>query len=91
MQVRVYATLRDVLGGSAAEVQAKAGDTIDAVLKRLVQAHPALGAELYDENGVLQTHMHVFVGGRNIRFLDGPNTVVDPAGRIDIFPPVGGG
>jgi molybdopterin synthase sulfur carrier subunit len=67
------------------------GDTVGTLLTRLVAIHPALGPELFASDGQLQSHMHVIVNGRDIRFLDGLETQVNSSDQILIFPPVGGG
>lgn len=91
MRVKVYATLREVVGAAAVEVESGPGATLGDVLSRLLEAHPQLAPEVFDDLGQLHSHVHVLVNGRDVRFMDGLHTVVDGVAQIDIFPPVGGG
>jgi molybdopterin synthase sulfur carrier subunit len=91
MQVRLYATLRQVAGGAMVELPQAEGDTLRALLARLVDTYPNLEPKLFNSDGQLQGHVHVMVNGRNVRFLAGLDTPVQASDQISIFPPVGGG
>lgn len=91
MQIRLFATLRQIVGTAAVEVPQAKGDTLNTLLARLVDIHPALGPELFASDGRLQGHVHVIVNGRDVQFLDGLDTPVQASDQILIFPPVGGG
>ena len=48
--------------------------------------------ELVDQDGNLFGHVHLFVNGRDSRFLENKlDTTVKPDDKIDFFPAVGGG
>lgn len=91
MQIRLYATLRQVVGKAAVEVPRAEGDTLGTLLARLVELHPDLGPELLNGDGQLHSHMHLLLNGRDVRFLDGLDTPVQASDQMWIFPPVGGG
>ena len=91
VQIRLFATLRQIAGGASLEVPQAEGDTVGTLLTRLVDMHPALKSELFASNGQLQGHIHVIVNGRDVRFLDGLDTPVSANDQILVFPPVGGG
>ena len=91
MEIRVFATLRDVVGRASITIDDVPGMTVDHVLQAVSVAHPALRAKLLDEKGALQTAIHILVNGRDVRFLNGLETVVTPQDSVRIFPPVGGG
>lgn len=91
VQIRLFATLRQIAGGASVEVPRAEGDTVGTLLTRLVDIHPALDSELFASDGKLQGHIHVIVNGRDIRFLDGLDTPVTADDQILVFPPVGGG
>jgi molybdopterin synthase sulfur carrier subunit len=44
-----------------------------------------------DEEGHLSRRVNIFVGGRNVRWLQGLETPLESGQTIDIFPPVAGG
>ena len=91
MQLRVYATLRPIVNGSTVTVEAGPGDTFRALLDELIRKWPALKKELFDATGQLSTGIHVFLNGRDIRYLDGLDMVIPEGAEVRIFPPVGGG
>jgi molybdopterin synthase sulfur carrier subunit len=91
VQVRLFATLRQSAGKAEVEVPEAEGNTVRTVLARLVDTHPDLEREIFDSDRQLQSHIHVMVNGRDIRFLDGLDTPVQPSDQMWIFPPVGGG
>lgn len=88
MRVNLYATFRDVAGVKHLELD---GATVGEVLERLLERHPEMQDELFDAPGVLSEQVSVFVGGRDVRYLQGLATPVGPEDVLDLFPPVAGG
>ena len=91
MQLRVYATLRDLVGGSVIEVDVPQVTDVRHVLQQAAAAYPQLGAKLWDEDGRLNRSINVLVNGRSIQFLAGLETPVQSDDNLSLFPPVGGG
>jgi molybdopterin synthase sulfur carrier subunit len=91
MKVRVFATLRPLVGAKEVDVEVGAGDTVRDVLEKLTAAYPPLGERVLDEAGDVQGSVHVLVNGRSISFLDGLETVVRDGDRFALFPAIGGG
>lgn len=91
MKVKLFATLRPLVGAREVDVSAGPGDPVGKVLAELVEKYPALKDEIFHENGSLQDRVHVFLNGRDVRYLDGLDTVVKEGDELRIFPPVGGG
>jgi molybdopterin synthase sulfur carrier subunit len=91
MQVRVYATLRDLVSAKAIELDVRESTDVRRLLRQASSTYPALGAKLWDEQDDLNKSIQVLVNGRAIAFLDGLDTLVSPEDRVDLFPPVGGG
>ena len=91
MQVRVYATLRDLVNGKAIELDVRDATDVRRLLKQAEASYPALGAKLWNEHDELNKSIQVLVNGRAINFLQGLETPVCPEDRVDLFPPVGGG
>lgn len=92
MRVNFYATLRQITGGKVVHVVRNDGTTIRDVLEEILQRFPPLKEELFNEQGHLHNYVHVFVNGRDVRYLD---TLLDTPLRetdeVDLFPAVGGG
>jgi molybdopterin synthase sulfur carrier subunit len=86
--VRIPPTLRAEVGG-ARQLEAR-GETVADVLDDLVSRHPALGSQLL-EDGELAPFVNVFVGGEDIRTLDGPDTPVRNGDSLILLPAMAGG
>ena len=91
MKVKLFATLRQLVGAKEIEVELEVGGTVGSVIARLVADYPALGQHILDDDGNLEAYINVFVNGRSMRFLDGLNTSLSEDDVLAIFPPVAGG
>jgi sulfur-carrier protein len=91
MQVKVYATLRLKIGQASVDVEAGPGDTVRDAVVALLQRYPALAPDIMSDHDQLANHVNIFLSGRNIRLLDGLDTVIQEGQKLDIFPPIGGG
>ena len=92
MEIRFYATLRDVTGGRTAEFDLEPGTTVAGLLAAVVARYPAVREELFDEKGDLYPHVHVFINGRDAPYLDRAlETPLRETDKVDIFPAIGGG
>ena len=91
MKVNFYATLRPVVGGKTVEFPAT-GMTVQGMIEALLTRYPGLQPHLYDAQGELYPHIHIFINGRDAQYLDnGLRSVLGPEDTVNIFPPVGGG
>lgn len=92
MKVNFYATLRQIVGTKTIEIPLEEEATLQQLVNEIITRYPALSHELVDEQGGLYGHVHVFVNGRDARFLeDGLSTVLEPEDNVSVFPAVGGG
>jgi sulfur-carrier protein len=91
MQVKIYATLRDLLGHRELEVEANEGDTVREVLRRLASSYPPLASKLWDHEEKLTGQVTILVNGRLLPFVGGPDTGIHPSDDLKLFPPIGGG
>ena len=87
-KVRIPPTLRAETGG-AREVEA-AGDTVREVLDDLSARFPGLRAQIYAEGEIAQ-FVNVYVGGEDVRTLDGLDTAVEANGTVILLPAMAGG
>ena len=91
MQIRVYATLRDIVGRSTIEMPVGAGMAAGQVLTQLAGDHPGLQRKLWDADGQLTGFVTVLLNGRALDYLNGLDTLVADDDTMSLFPPVGGG
>ena len=86
--VRIPPTLRGEVGGER-QIEAD-GETVRAVLEDVVDRYPALGAQIFS-NGDIATFVNVYLGGEDVRTLDGLDTPVTPGQTVILLPAMAGG
>ncbi|MEX1219703.1 MAG: ubiquitin-like small modifier protein 1 [Solirubrobacterales bacterium] len=86
--MKIPTQLRAATGGSP-ELSAE-GLTVGAVLDAVFAEHGDLRDRI-TEGGELRRFVNVYVGGEDIRFGDGLETVVDDGAEVTILPAVAGG
>ena len=86
--VRIPPTLRGEVGG-ARQVEAD-GSTVRELLEDLAARFPALGAQLL-ENGGVAPFVNVYLGGEDVRTLDGLETAVAAGQTLILLPAMAGG
>jgi sulfur-carrier protein len=85
--VRIPPTLRNEVGGER-QVEAT-GDSVRAVLEDLARRYPGLEPQLFDD-GELAPFVNVYLGGEDVRTLDGLETSVEGRPLI-LLPAMAGG
>jgi molybdopterin synthase sulfur carrier subunit len=91
MIIKVFATFRQIVSGKEVQVDVQQGESVHDMLQNLIEQFPNFESELFDAQGNLQRHVHVFVNGKNIIHGDGLATVLQPSDEVALIPPVGGG
>ena len=87
--VKIPTQLRAVTAGEA-ETAIDDASTVGEVLDGLYERYDGL-RERIAEDGDLRRFVNVYVGGEDIRFLDGLETVVEDGDEVTILPAVAGG
>lgn len=88
VNVKIPTQLRATTGGEAVAVVE--GATVSEVLDSLYERYGELKARIADDDG-LRRFVNVYVGGEDIRFLDGLATPVADGSEVTILPAVAGG
>jgi sulfur-carrier protein len=92
MKVNFYATLRDITGAKTVEFDPLACATVRCLIDAMVARYPALRQKLLQDSGDLWGHVHIFINGRDARFLeDELDAEIKPNDIVSVFPAVGGG
>jgi molybdopterin synthase sulfur carrier subunit len=86
-RVRIPPTLRNEVGGERELVGE--GSTVREVLEDISGRYPSLEAQRFEEGG-LAPFVNVYVGGEDVRTLDGLETRVNGASVI-LLPAMAGG
>jgi MoaD family protein len=87
--VKIPTQLRAAAGG-ASETEVD-GSTVEQVLDELFARFTDLRERISAGDGSLRRFVNVYVGGEDIRFLDGLQTAVADGGEVTILPAVAGG
>jgi MoaD family protein len=87
--VKLPTQLRATAGGEAT-IESQ-GATVGEVLDGAYGAHPELRDRIAGEDGELRRFVNVYVGGEDIRYLDGLQTPVADGAEVQILPAVAGG
>jgi molybdopterin synthase sulfur carrier subunit len=89
VKVKLPTQLRDAAGNQAeARVE---GSTVGEALSSLYDQHAELRTRMSDDGGGLRRFVNVYLGGEDIRFLDGLDTPVADGDELTILPAVAGG
>jgi len=92
MKVNFFATLRDIAGGKTVEFDLKQGITAQELLDAIIVRFPLMKKELLNEDGKMYGHIHLFINGRDVQFMEGDfQTKITQEDTVNIFPAVGGG
>jgi len=92
VQVRLYATLRAIVGEKTVEVAMPDGATVLDLARAMVERWPGLRDHLLTDDGALSRRVNVFLDGRSVRWLpEGSATPLSSANAVDLFPPAAGG
>ena len=86
--VRIPSSLRATVGGQS-RVTVEAA-TVGEALDYLEQTYPALQGRLRDDNGAVTRFVNLFVGGEDVRLLEGLHTPLNGS-ELSIVPAVAGG
>jgi molybdopterin synthase sulfur carrier subunit len=86
--VKIPTQLRAATGGEATALVdgATVGEVLDALYARYGELRSRIA-----EDGGLRRFVNVYVGGEDIRFLDGLETEVSDGDEVTILPAVAGG
>ncbi len=87
--ITIPTALRQYAGGSGS-VSLDA-DTVGALLRGLIEQHPALGKHLFSEQGKLRNFVNIYVGDEDIRYLEGEQTPLAAGDTVSIIPAIAGG
>jgi MoaD family protein len=87
--VKIPTQLRSVTAGEAETTVEEATNVAD-VLDGLYERYDGLRDRIAEDGG-LRRFVNVYVGGEDIRFLDGLDTSVEDGDEVTILPAVAGG
>jgi molybdopterin synthase sulfur carrier subunit len=91
LELRFFATFREVVGQKTLEREFEDGATVGEVLLTLESAYTGLEDDLVDDAGDLQPNLNILKNGREVLHMEGTETVLEDGDTLSVFPPVAGG
>jgi molybdopterin synthase sulfur carrier subunit len=92
VRIRFFTRLREITGKREEEVKVKRGTTVGELLKTLEEKYgEAFKDYVRDSRGKFRQNLQYLVNGRNVKFLQELETVLNLDDTLAIIPPVGGG
>ncbi|MFB0504803.1 MAG: ubiquitin-like small modifier protein 1 [Candidatus Bathyarchaeia archaeon] len=92
VKIRFFTRLREITREREEEVEVAKGTTVEELLKMLEEKYgQSFKGYLRDHRGNFRQSLQYLVNGRNVRFLQGLETVLTMDDALAIIPPVGGG
>ena len=88
-RVRIPPVLRVHVDGQK-EAEASGG-TVGELLRDLVGRYPALGDQLFTDDGEMHRFVNVYVNGQDVRYLGVLDTPVAERDQVIILPAMAGG
>ena len=87
--VKVFGALRERFGSSARDIALRPPGTLRDLLAALSLAVPDVAPRLRE--GLADGYLNVLVNGRNAKFLEDLDTILDAGDTVAFLPPLGGG
>ena len=87
--LKLFGGLRQLRDSPVEERSVPAGSTLEGLWAGLALETPEFVEKLRE--GLAKGYLHVLLNGRNIVFLDGPETLLGNGDTVAILPPIGGG
>ena len=92
VKIRFFTRLREITRKREEEVEVAEGTTLEELLKMLEERYgQSFKGYVRDHRGNFRQSLQYLVNGRNVRFLQGFETVLNMDDALAIIPPVGGG
>lgn len=89
--VRFFASFKQITNKREREINIEEGTTIQQLLEILFDQYSALKDKIFDDNNEIRQWIQILKNGRNIKFLNGVETILTNGDIIALFPPVAGG
>jgi molybdopterin synthase sulfur carrier subunit len=93
VKVRTILTIKKILGTGEIELSVPEKSTLQELVTKLVNnfGDELASLLLESETRKVLPHIRLMVNGRDIAFLNGMDTVLQPGDEVLILPPVSGG
>jgi len=92
INVKFFATLREIVGEWNVELSLPEGTTVDEVLRGLTKQYgERFRNYVYNKKGVIHDYLIFLINGESIYAAKGFETILKEGDSLIILPPIGGG
>jgi len=91
VELNLFGPYRDAVGSKSLEVTVDDGATVRELFRTLGEDHPDLSAKILDDGGDLVGSVTVTKNGRDVKLIDGADTIIEDGDVLRAAPPVHGG
>lgn len=90
IHVKALRPFKEALGAGDLELERPDGETVEGLIRHLVEEHPAFGPHALDAEGGIDLTLNIMVSGRPVGEHDLARPLVD-GDEVMIFMPLAGG
>jgi MoaD family protein len=90
IKVKALRPFKETLGSGDMELDRPDGETVEDLIRHLVEEHPAFGPQALDDRGAIDVTLNIMVSGRPIGEHDLSSRLVD-GDEVMLFMPLAGG
>jgi MoaD family protein len=90
VKVKALRPFKETLGSGELEVDLPDGETVEGLIRHLVDAHPAFGHQALNDEGGVDLTLNIMVSGRPVGEHDLGNALSD-GDEVMLFMPLAGG
>jgi molybdopterin converting factor small subunit len=90
VRVKALRPFKEALGSGDLELERPEGETLEALIRHLVEAHPGLGAHALDGRGGIDLTLNIMVSGRPVG-EDDLGRPLEDGDEVLLFMPLAGG
>lgn len=89
IELRFFANFREAVGQKEIGWEVDEGATVGSVLHDVESEYPEV--DIFDEDGDIREFLSIMKNGRDVTYIEGPDTPLDGDDTVSVFPPVAGG
>ena len=90
--MKLFLTLREIVGKDVIDVKLPEGSTVLDLIELMTKKHGrAFSRYVFDEENKVQEFLNFLINGKNVRYLNEFETMLNNGDSIVIIPPAAGG
>ncbi|MXR51298.1 MoaD family protein [Halovenus sp. WSH3] len=89
VELRFFANFREAVGQKEIGWEVDGDATVGSVLRDVEAEYPEV--DIFNEDGEVREFLSIMKNGRDITYMDGPETRLESDDTVSVFPPVAGG